>query len=107
MLNIKKTGEGYYLATLGTGTSVLKRVDCTRLKYALSDVIKAHREISIDIKGIRSIEQDAYRILKEINQLAETKRCRIRFINMDPQVAPAIKKLQERKIQFHDELEQL
>lgn len=107
MINIKKTGEGYYLATPGTGVSVLKRVDCTRLKFALSDVIKPHREISIDIKGIRSIEPEAYRILEEMKMHADRKSCRIRFINLDPQVAPAIKKLQEKKEQFHDKLEQV
>lgn len=107
MLNINKTGEGYYLATLGSSHSVLKRVDCTRLKHALSDVIKAHREISVDIKGIRSIEQEGYRILEEMVRNADKKKCRIRFINVDPQVSPAIKRLHEKKVQLQDEFEQV
>ena len=107
MLSIRKTGEGYYLATLETSHSVLKRADCTRLKHTLADVIKAHREISVDIKGIRSIEQEGYRILEEMIQNAEKKKCRIRFINVDPQVSPAIKKLHEKKVQLQDEFEQV
>ena len=107
MFSIQKTGEGYYLATLRSVHSVLKRADCTHLKHVLSDVIKAHREISVDIKGIRSIEKEGYRILEEIKRHADMKNCRIKFINVDSQVSPAIKKLLDKKVQHHDELEQV
>jgi hypothetical protein len=106
MNSITKTGEGYYLATLGVSHSVLKKGDCAHLKYALSGIIKAHREISIDIKGIRSIELEAYRLLEEMKRNADHVKCRIRFINVDPMVSPAIRKLQEKKILFQDEFEQ-
>ena len=107
MFSIQKTGEGYYLATLRSVHSVLKRVDCTHLKHVLSDVMKAHREIAIDIRGIRSIEKEGYRILEEIKKHADLKNCKIKFINVDPQVSPAIKKLLEKKVQLHDKLEQV
>ena len=103
MFNIKKTGEGYYLATMETSQSMLRRVECTHLKHALSEVIKPHREISINIKGIRSIEKEGYRILEELARRADQKNCRLRFINVDPLVSPAITKLSEKKVQLQDE----
>jgi anti-anti-sigma regulatory factor len=107
MFSISKTGEGYYIATLRTNNTVLKRVECTQLKHALSDVVRPHREISIDIKGIKAIEKEGFRILEELKKRADTKNCRIRFINVDPQVSPAVKKLSEKKVQLQDEIEQL
>ena len=107
MFSLQKTGEGYYLATLRSSHSVLKRADSTHLKHLLSDVIKAHREISVNIKGIRSIEKEAYSILEDIKQHADAKKCKIKFINVDPQVFPAIKKLLAKKVQLQDELEQV
>jgi len=107
MFTIQKTGEGYYLASQRSGHSILKRVDCNHLKHVLSDVIKGHREVSVDIKGIRSIEKEGYRILEEIKHRADEKKCKIKFINADPQIYPAIKKLLEKKVQLQDELEQL
>jgi hypothetical protein len=38
-----------------------------------------------------------------MKNLADLKKCKIRFINVDPQVSPAIKKLFERKVQLQDE----
>ena len=105
METVKKTGEGYYLATLDGSQSVLKRVDCTRLKHALSDIIKSHREVSISLSGFKSIEKEGYRILEEMKRNSDQKKCRIRFINVDPQVSPAINKLMEKKVQLQDELE--
>ena len=64
-------------------------------------------QITVDITGIRSIEKEGYRILEELKQQADHKRCRIKFINVDPQVLPAIRKLQEKKVQLQNELEQL
>lgn len=103
MISISKTGEGYYLVSFGPGQSILKRGDCTQLKHRLSELFKPHREISIDIRGIRGIEKEGFRILEDIKLRADQKKCRIRFINVDPQVSPAIKKLHETKVQFQDE----
>lgn len=107
MFKVRKTAEGYYLATMSTSNTVLKRVDCTLLKHALSDVLKPHREISIDIRGVRSIEIEGFRILEDLKRRADMKNCRLRFINVDAHVSPAIKKLMERKAQLQDELELL
>ena len=105
MFKIEKTGEGYYLATLVSSQSVLRRVECTQLKHTLSSVTKPNREISINIKGIRSIEKDGYRVLEEVKHRADMKKCKIRFINVDPQVSPAIEKLMKKKVQLRDEFE--
>ena len=107
MFSVRKTAEGYFLASLSSSHTVLKRVDCTQLKHALSDVVKPHREISIDIRGIRSIEIEGFRILEDLKRRADMKNCRLRFINVDANVSPAIKKLMERKVQLQDELELL
>jgi pimeloyl-CoA synthetase len=93
------------ITSLEGGQSVLKRVDGTRLKHALSDIIKCHREVSISLSGFKSIEKEGYRIPEEMKRNADQKKCRIRFINVGPQVLPAINKLMEKKAQLQDELE--
>ena len=105
MFSIKKTGEGYYLASLRTSQEILGRAECNHLKHELLQVLKPHREISIDLKGVKSIHREGFRILEEIVRKADHKRCRIRFINVYPMIKSSISKLTEKEIEYHDEYE--
>ena len=102
MFSIKKTGEGYYLATLTNNQEVLSRIECNHLKRELSQIVKPHREISINIKGVKSINKEGYRILEELKWLADQRNCKIRYINVDPLISASISKLTEKKVQFHE-----
>lgn len=107
MFSINKTGEGYYLASLRIHQKALGKIECNHLKQELFQVIKPHREISINMNGVKSIHKEGLRILKEIKQSADLKNCRIRFINVDPLIAVSILKLTEKKVQYHDEIESI
>lgn len=105
MFSISKTGEGYYLASLKIHQKALGRIECNHLKHQLLQVIKPHREISINMHGVKSIHKEGLRILQEMKKYADLKNCRIRFINVDPMIAVSILKLTEKKVQYQDEIE--
>jgi anti-anti-sigma regulatory factor len=107
MFSIKKTGEGYYLASLRTSLEVLGREECNHLKHELLQELKPHREISIDMKGVKNIQREGFRIIKEMVRQADQKRCRIRFININPMITASISKLSQKKVEYHDEFEEL
>ena len=105
MVRINKTGEGYYLATPIISDEILSRAVCNQLKREVSQIIKAHREISIDIRGIKSINREGFKILQELQYHATQKRCKLKYINVDPVVYPNIAKLTEKKVYLENELE--
>lgn len=84
MIQIKKTGEGYYLATLGGRINELGRQECQLIKRDLTPIIKGHREISIDMKGVNIINEGGIMVLGHLKELAENRKCRLRFINVAP-----------------------
>ena len=103
MVTIQKTGASYYLVSVNHNMEELSRTECTHLKHELSQVMKPHREISINLKGKKSINPEGFRILQELGRMAEKRNCKIRYINVDPSINVKITKLSERKIQYHDE----
>ncbi len=86
MLKIRKTGESYYLASLTDLKRELDRNDSYLIKKELIPIIKSHREISVDLKGVRTVTEGAFGIFRDLVTQAETKRCKIKFINDDPLV---------------------
>ena len=90
MLSIKKTGEGYYLAAIASGIQELDRNSCYTIKKELSEIVKPHREISFDIKGVKSINSNGLKILQEFMDIVATKKCKVRFINVDPAISGSI-----------------
>ena len=105
MLNIRKTGEGYYLASLTGPYNALGSKECHLIRKEIRSVIKPHREISINIKGVQSIDNRGGNILLELMQLADASRCKIRFMNAEPSVSAKIAQLLEKRSQLKGELE--
>lgn len=100
---IRKTGEGYYLATPTSINGILSRNDCNQLKRELSMIIKSHREISIDVRGIKAINREGLKMLQEMQYLAVHKKCKLRYINADLLIQPLITKLTEKKVTLQDD----
>jgi ABC-type transporter Mla MlaB component len=103
MAKITKTGEGYYLATPTSKDGVLGRNDCNQLKRELSQIIKSHREISIDVRGIKSINREGLKILQEMQHLADQKECKLKYINVDLLIQHHLAGLSEKKVTLQDE----
>jgi ABC-type transporter Mla MlaB component len=99
MLTIKKTGEGYYLASLAGHNEALGRIECNLIKKEIRTVMKPHREVTINVKGIKSIDKRGFQILLELQHIADANRCKVRYINADPAVAQKLRDLTEKKRQ--------
>jgi len=97
MIAIKKTGEGYYLVALKEHKDQLVKNDCQLIKTELTEIIKPHREISLDIKGIINIDSAGFKVLKELKTLADSHNCKVRFINVEPLLIKKITKLSKSK----------
>jgi ABC-type transporter Mla MlaB component len=105
MLAIKKTGEGYYLATLTGEKEELGRNECHLMKKELMTLLKAHHEITVNVKGIKSIASGGFHILHELKNIADARRCKIRFINAEPSVETILAELTQKKTRQHNILE--
>lgn len=104
MVSIKKTGEGYYLASLETQTEELGRNSCYLIKKELSSIVRPHRDITIDVKGVKSINSGGYKLLQELMDMSKTKRCKIKFINVESGISNQISRLMgkfaEKEVEF-------
>ena len=96
MITIKKTGEGYYLAFITNLTEELDRNSCYHIKKELSVVIKPHREITFNLKGVKLIDNGGLKALQETLELGNLKKCKIRFINVDPLLSDKITSIKEK-----------
>lgn len=97
MFTIKKTGEGYYLVSLAAPKTELRRNECHFLRKEIMDILKPHRDISVNIKGVTAIDKGGYLILQELKNVADRYRCNIRFINVDPRLSAKISSLTAKK----------
>jgi hypothetical protein len=107
MVQIRKTGEGYYLAIPTSKDGTLSRNDCNQLKRELSLIIRSHREISIDVRGIKAINREGLKILQEMHELSAQKKCRLRYIHVDVLIQPHITRLTEKKVTHQGDLLEL
>lgn len=98
MLSIKKTGEGYFLASLTGHKELLGKSECLLIKKELLAVIKPHREITISIKGVKNIENGGLNILHELKSFSDINKCKLRFINIEASVANKIAAFTEKKV---------
>jgi len=105
MITIKKTGEGYYLGSLAGHRELLGRHECHLIKQELAPIIKPHREITLDIKGVKQIDRGGFEILQEMKLLADHKNCKLRFINPDKLIAEKISELNRKKVMPLEESE--
>lgn len=95
------------MATIRPSNELLSRPECNHLKRELAQVIKPHRAISIDIKGVKNIDKEGLKILQDIMRHAAQKKCTIQFTNIHPSISASISKLKEIKVQFHNEFEEI
>jgi len=105
MFTIKKTGEGYYLVSLASPKTELRRNECHFLRKEIMTILKPHREISVNLKGVKAIDKGGYMILQELKHIADRYKCNIRFINVDPLLTAKISSLTAKKSQPQEELE--
>ncbi len=105
MLTIKKTGEGYFLASLTGHNEELGRNECHMIKKEIMPIIKSHREISINLKGIKSIDNGGFNILHELKGVSDKNGCKLRFINVEPVLTTKIAGLTDKKAQLQKEFE--
>ena len=99
MVTIRKTGEGYYLASLVGKNEVLDRNAAYLIKKELIKLIKPHREISLDLKGVTTIESGGFKILQELKSQMETRKCKLRYINVEAALWSKISDLNKSKKQ--------
>lgn len=90
MLSITRTGEGYYLATLRGKPESLTRSDTQLIRQELISIMKPHREISLDLKGVIRIVPGGLKILYELKHLMESRNCRLRLINLNTSLSVKI-----------------
>ena len=62
-------------------------------------ILKPHREITVNIKGVTAIEKEGLKILKELLSTADRSNCKIRFINVEKELSTIISGLTEKKTQ--------
>jgi hypothetical protein len=103
MFTIKKTGEGYYLVSLAAPIKEMRRNECHLLRKEIMPILKPHREISVNIHGVKTIYKGGFTILEELKSVADRYRCNIRFINVDPGLASKIASLTAKKVQPQEE----
>jgi anti-anti-sigma regulatory factor len=87
MITISKTGEGYYLVSLQGKPELLGKNSCLLIKNEILVLMKPHREISLDFKGVIKIDPAGYEILHELKSLMDEKKCKLRFINIDSSIS--------------------
>jgi anti-anti-sigma regulatory factor len=105
MIAIKKTGEGYYLVSLPGHEEKLGKKECLAIKNEMQTIVKPHREITFNIKAVVAIDKAGLTILEELKAIADHSNCKLRFINVEPQVAKKIAILAAKKIQSQKEPE--
>jgi len=105
MLTIRKTGEGYYLATIEGKFQELDRNSCHFIKKELQEIMKPHREISLNVKGIVKIDNGGFKILQELKNLMDHKKCKLRFINVEASMSKKFAELSGKMQKEHSEIE--
>jgi hypothetical protein len=97
VIAVKKTGEGYYLATLTDKPEVLDRNAVYLIRKELIKLMKSHREISLDLKGVARIKPGGLKILQELKIQMDSKKCKLRFINVEASLIDKIDELRKSR----------
>ncbi len=98
MITIIKTSQGCYLATLTDSKEELTRKECHHIKHQISAFIKPEREITLDLKGVKILDIPGYKILKELKQLTDSRKCILRFTNVEEEITKKIAGISGRKV---------
>ena len=102
MATIVKMGQSNYLVTLTDKKEELGRIECYQLKHEIAKIIRPGREISLDITGVKIIKISGYKILRELKHLADSRRCKFQFINVEEGVTNKIAGITGKKLVEHN-----
>ena len=105
MFTIKKTGEGSYLVSLNGQKKDLGHIECHTLKKEVTPILKPHKEITVNIEGVKTIDDRGFHILNELMNVARKSRCNIQFFNIDPDLLTKISSLTQKVNFTHKEVE--
>lgn len=105
MLTIRKTGEGYYLASLAKKQEELDQKAAHLVKQELSPIVKPHREITFDIKGVNSISSGGYKMLQELIDLARDRHCKFKIINASAGISGKLAAMTAKPVRQSEESE--
>ena len=93
MIIIKKAGEGKYNVSYRKETDKIDRISGYQLKKEVGKILKEHREITVDLKGIHAIDNHGYKMLKELAELTDKRHCSIQFRNVEGEIRNKIDSL--------------
>jgi ABC-type transporter Mla MlaB component len=103
MLLIKKVEESFYSVSLSVKVDELNRPVCHHIKKELTPLLKAHRKITLDLKGVKLIDSGGEKILEELLNLAKSRKCVIQCIHLENAIADKINSIEQEHIKQHDE----
>ena len=90
MIAVKKTGNGAYEVTFQKPVQIIDKHSGYMLKKEVGKLISAHRKITIDFKQLNSISDQGVKLLEQLAETAENKRCKIVFRNYGPEIGKKI-----------------
>jgi hypothetical protein len=104
MVTVQKTGEDSYFVSPGINTDELIHHDCNILRRELVKIAKPHREIAVDFKGIKKVENESYKILLEIKETLHHKNCSLKLLNANPFILKKLSVLSKQRQKHESEL---
>lgn len=103
MITVKKLEENKYYVALVADSNTLNRSNCYIIKKELTKLMKAQREITLDLTGVKNIDFSGLEILLELRDMMDTKNCRFKFLNVDPAISKKISGVKSKKEQESEE----
>jgi len=105
VLTIKKTSEADYLAFLTRKMEKLSRNDCYLIKRDLGPLLKPHRVVSLDLKGVTAIDRGGCEILADLKNQGAKKHGILKIINLGQSINQGINQIAEEKQMKAEELD--
>jgi anti-anti-sigma regulatory factor len=90
MIHIKKSGEGKYTVSFRKGTETIDKRSGYQLEKECRKFLKENREITVDLKGVRSMDNHGFSMLEELFDMASKKHCHMHFINVGGEIKKRI-----------------
>ncbi len=90
MVAIKKTGEGMYEASFQKTVSTIDKHSGYQLKKEVGKIISSNRIITIDLKQADNMDNNGYKMLEQLVELAGKKSCKLSFKNPGPNITKKI-----------------
>jgi anti-anti-sigma regulatory factor len=94
MIAIQKSGEGKYAVSFRQQTDKIDRISGYQLKKEVGKILREHREIIVNLKGIQSMDNHGYKMLQELVELTAKRKCTIHFKNAEGEIKHKIDSLE-------------